>query len=67
MIGKVTNRDEEPLGEKDLTLTPTKWTEVGKVVNEECQCNDVVTSEGGRSVDSFDFTNTAKILISHFL
>ena len=70
MIGKVTNRDEEPLGEKDLTLTPTKWTEVGKVVNEDgekCQCNDVVTSEGGRSVDSFDFTNTAKILISHFL
>ena len=68
----MTNRDEEPLGEKELTLTPTKWTEVGKVVNdigdgEECQCNDVVTSEGGRSVDSFNFTNTAKILISHFL
>ena len=55
MIGKVTNRDEEPIGEKELILTPTKWTEVGKVVNEECQCNDVVTSEGGRSVDSFDF------------
>ena len=70
MIGKVTNRDEEPLGEKELTLTPTKWTEVGNVVNEDgekCQCNDVVTSEGGRSVDSFNFTNTAKILISHFL
>ena len=62
MIGKVTNRDEEPLGEKELTLTPTKWTEGRNVVNEtraECQCNDVVTSEGGRSVDSFEFTNTA--------
>ena len=63
MIGKVTNRDEEPLGEKELTLTPTKWTEVGKVVNEdgkECQCNDVVTSEGGRSLPSFSFTSTTK-------
>ena len=59
MIGKVTNRDEEPLGEKELTLTPSKWTEVGNIVNEdreECQCNDLVTSEGGRSVDNFDFT-----------
>ena len=64
VIGKVTNRDEEPQGEKEITLTPTKWTEVGKEVNEdgkECQCNDVVTSEGERSVDSFKFTDTAKI------
>ena len=62
MIGKVTYRYEEPQGEKELTLTPTKWTEVVKEVNEdgkECQCNDVVTSEGGRSADSLDFTNTA--------
>ena len=59
----MTNRDEEPKGEKELTLTPTKWTEVGKEVNEdgkECQCNDVVTSEGGRSLPNFNFTSTAK-------